>query len=133
LSFKTLGIYPETIILEGDSAGGNLIMTITILAILKGFRVPDGLIGAYPALTCSLSSFTPSLMLSLDDPILPASFLKICLECYVGEVDPDKDVLLSPNLVPNWVLQKFPPVKLLTAENDPLRDEQYKFVYRLRY
>ena len=32
----------------GDSAGGNLAAAITIMAITRGFRVPDGIILAYP-------------------------------------------------------------------------------------
>jgi len=43
-----LGITPKKIILVGDSAGGNLITALTIMAIQRGYRVPDGLILAYP-------------------------------------------------------------------------------------
>jgi hormone-sensitive lipase len=61
------GIKPEKIILVGDSAGGNLVAACTIFAINRGFRVPDGLILAYPALSLSKLRFTPSLLLSIDD------------------------------------------------------------------
>ena len=37
----------------GDSAGGNLILAIAIMAIERGFRVPDGLVLCYPALALS--------------------------------------------------------------------------------
>jgi len=62
-----LNIKPEKIILIGDSAGGNLVCALTIMAIKKGFRVPDGLILCYPALSLSKVRFTPSLLLSVDD------------------------------------------------------------------
>jgi hormone-sensitive lipase len=58
---------------------------ITIMAIERGFRVPDGLILCYPALNLSKNKFTPSLLLAVDDPILPYSFLKLCLSSYVGD------------------------------------------------
>ena len=43
-SFLQLGIMPEKIVLVGDSAGGNLVTAITMLAIQTGFRMPDQII-----------------------------------------------------------------------------------------
>lgn len=43
-SYIQLGIMPEKIVLVGDSAGGNLVCAITMLAIQKGFRRPDEII-----------------------------------------------------------------------------------------
>lgn len=80
-----LGIKPEKIILVGDSAGGNLVCAATLMAINRGYRVPDGLIMCYPALNLSKEIFTPSLLLAVDDPILPYPFLKMCLESYIGD------------------------------------------------
>lgn len=80
-----LGINPEKIILVGDSAGGNLVAAVTIMAIERNYRRPDGLILCYPALTLSKFRFTPSLLLAVDDPLLPYPFLKMCLNSYVGE------------------------------------------------
>ena len=80
-----LGIRPDKIILVGDSAGGNLAAALTVLAIERNYRIPDGIVLAYPALNLSKKKFTPSLLLSLDDPILPYPFLKMCLSSYVGD------------------------------------------------
>jgi len=44
----TLGIKPTKIILAGDSAGGNLALGVTLLAIKNNVKVPDGLMLAYP-------------------------------------------------------------------------------------
>jgi hypothetical protein len=64
---------------------------------LKGFRIPDGIMPAYPALNVWLKKFTPSLLLSFDDGILPFTFLEMCLDCYVSAgSDPTKDPMLSP-------------------------------------
>jgi hormone-sensitive lipase len=70
---------PKKVILVGDSAGGNLVAAITIMAIQRNYRVPDGIILAYPGLNLQKSDFSPSLLLSLDDPILPYPFLQMCL------------------------------------------------------
>lgn len=43
-------IVPKKVVLVGDSAGGNLVGALTLLAIKTGVRVPDGILMAYPAL-----------------------------------------------------------------------------------
>eukprot|EP00347_Sterkiella_histriomuscorum_P001768 403370757 len=135
-----LGIKPEKIILVGDSAGGNLVAACTIMAIQRNFRIPDGVIMCYPALSIDQFRFSPSLLLGIDDPILPYSFLKMCIESYVGDksqykdrssCDPGKSPLLSPILVDDLTLSKFPKTRIMVAANDPLRDESFKFTLRL--
>lgn len=80
-----LGIKPEKIVLVGDSSGGNLIAAVTIMAIERGLRKPDGLVLCYPALSLSKLRFVPSLLLATDDPLLPYPFLKMCLDSYIGD------------------------------------------------
>jgi hormone-sensitive lipase len=46
--FNNSGLPPTKIVLVGDSAGGNLVAALTILCILRNYRVPDGIILAYP-------------------------------------------------------------------------------------
>lgn len=125
------GIKPEKIIVTGDSAGGNLTCALVMLAIEKHFRVPDFILPAYPALNLSMRNFAPSLMLSIDDFILPSGFLMLCVDSYVGGCDAENDHFLSPGNCPENVLKRFPPTRIMTAGNDPLRDEQYRFVLKL--
>lgn len=80
-----LGLNTDKIILVGDSAGGNLIAAVTAMAIERNFRIPDSLILVYPALSLDKYRFTPSLLLGIDDPILPYPFLRMCIESYVGD------------------------------------------------
>lgn len=76
-------IEPTKIILVGDSAGGNLVAALTNLLIEMKLRVPDGICMVYPALNLNYRNYTPSLLTSLNDMILPHTFLKICLKAYL--------------------------------------------------
>jgi len=107
------------------------------MAIQRNYRIPDGLILAYPALNLSKLDFTPSSLLSLDDPILPYPFLKMCIDSYAGShkdsplCHPSKQPLLSPYCAPEEVLKKFPKTRIMVATNDPIRDESFRFTYKL--
>eukprot|EP00826_Nyctotherus_ovalis_P003372 TRINITY_DN10688_c0_g1_i7.p2 TRINITY_DN10688_c0_g1~~TRINITY_DN10688_c0_g1_i7.p2 ORF type:complete len:406 (-),score=106.63 TRINITY_DN10688_c0_g1_i7:98-1315(-) len=129
---KEFKIDLETVLIAGDSAGGNLAMAVSLLAVRYNFRVPDGILLGYPALSLSMTSFTPSLLEAFDDFILHYSVLTLCLNSYVPpEGDPTKDPFLSPSLIPDEDLKKFPPVRILAAGRDPLRDESYRLINRL--
>jgi hormone-sensitive lipase len=82
-------IDPPRIIIVGDSAGGNLVAALTTLLIKLNLRKPDGICLVYPALNLNYHSYTPSLLTSLNDLILPHTFLKVCLKAYLKDgVDP---------------------------------------------
>lgn len=80
-----LGSTGERICLAGDSAGGNLCITVSLRAAAYGVRVPDGIMVAYPVTTLQ-SSASPSRLLSLIDPLLPLSVLSKCVSAYSGKV-----------------------------------------------
>lgn len=50
------------------------------------------------ALNLARNSFNPSLLLALDDPILPYPFLKLCLDSYIGTSGEYLNPLVSPLL-----------------------------------
>ncbi|XP_037372586.1 hormone-sensitive lipase [Talpa occidentalis] len=78
-----LGSTGERICLAGDSAGGNLCLTVSLRAAAYGVRMPDGVMAAYPA-TMLQSTASPSRLLSLMDPLLPLSVLSRCVSAYAG-------------------------------------------------
>jgi hormone-sensitive lipase len=80
---QVFDIEPTKIILVGDSAGGNLVAALTSLLIQLKMRKPDGICLVYPALNLNYHSYTPSLLTSLNDLILPHTFLKVCLKAYL--------------------------------------------------
>jgi len=72
---RRLGFPIKEIVLAGDSAGGNLIASLTTLCIKKNYKRPLSLVMSYPATYVSNKRFVPSLLLSLDDILLPSRFL----------------------------------------------------------
>ncbi|XP_074543250.1 lipase, hormone-sensitive a isoform X1 [Halichoeres trimaculatus] len=78
-----LGSTAERVCLAGDSAGGNLCITVCMKAISSGIRVPDGIMAAYPA-TLLTTDASPSRLLTLIDPLLPLGVLAKCLNAYAG-------------------------------------------------
>lgn len=132
-----LGFEPDKIIVVGDSAGGNLALSLSIMAVQRKFRVPDGIILCYPALSLSKYRFTPSLLIAIDDQMLPYPFLKMCLESYIGDFlinpacDPELNPYISPVLASSETLSQLPAVRIMVAANDPLRDESFTLTYKL--
>ncbi|XP_066531136.1 lipase, hormone-sensitive a isoform X2 [Hoplias malabaricus] len=78
-----LGSTAERVCLAGDSAGGNLCITVSMKAMSHGVRIPDGIMAAYPA-TLLTTDASPSRLLTLIDPLLPLSVLYKCINAYTG-------------------------------------------------
>lgn len=78
-----LGSTAERVCLAGDSAGGNLCITVCMKALSCGVRVPDGVMVAYPA-TLLTTDASPSRLLTAIDPLLPLGVLAKCLNAYTG-------------------------------------------------
>ncbi|KAL2077262.1 hypothetical protein ACEWY4_026766 [Coilia grayii] len=76
-----LGESSERVCLAGDSAGGNLCITVSMRAMSNGVRVPDGIMAAYPAMLLTLD-VSPSRLLTLIDPMLPLGVLCKCINAY---------------------------------------------------
>jgi hypothetical protein len=89
-----------------------LITSLTSLLIRKGLKKPLALIMSYPAQYVSEKRFVPSLLLSLDDILLPIKFLKHVMAAYSGssdeQLDASKCELMSPLLTQDEVLKQFP-------------------------
>ncbi|XP_053345730.1 lipase, hormone-sensitive a [Clarias gariepinus] len=78
-----LGSTAERVCLAGDSAGGNLCITVSMKAISHGVRIPDGIMAAYPV-TLVIPAASPSRFLTVFDPVLPLSVLYKCINAYTG-------------------------------------------------
>ncbi|XP_060760864.1 lipase, hormone-sensitive a isoform X2 [Neoarius graeffei] len=78
-----LGSTAKRVCLAGDSAGGNLCITVSMKAISHGVRIPDGIMAAYPATLLTIDA-SPSRFLTLIDPVLPLNVLSKCIDAYTG-------------------------------------------------
>lgn len=123
--------------LTGDSAGGNLIISLTLMAIMRKFRVPDAILPVYPCTICSNETFYPSLLNAFDDTLLGYTLLFQIAKAYPPKDGPHKmigstDPYMSPGIcAPDWALAKFPPTRIMLAGVCPLKDDGLYFFNRL--
>ena len=113
----------EHVILVGDSAGGHLAMTVSMLAALRGFRIPDAILAHYPVFCIDDTRFFPSILMSVDDELLSSSFMEFALTCFTRKGGKtDSNPILSPVHAQSTLLKLLPQVKIMASEIDPLRD-----------
>lgn len=57
---------------------------------------------------------------SLDENLITPAFLNLCFEFYLNEdLDPEVDCYISPKMIPEIILEKFPPTRFHIARIDP--------------
>ena len=123
-----LGIDPKRISVGGDSAGGNLAAVVSLKS-----RDEDGpaialQVMVYPA--TDLSSFdTPSYQEFGENHYLTKSEMEWFRQHYLRSMEDARDPHASPLLASD--LSRLPPVLIITAECDPLRDEGEAYAKRL--
>lgn len=132
-ALETIGVQVGRIVLTGDSAGGNLVFTVTYKAYLDGLRPPDGLYAAYPAMNLARTTLSsPSRVMFFHDVLVPVHFLFLCLDCYMPEGLDPMHWLCSPLFAPEEVLRALPPhVFIASASYDPILDDATNYVRRL--
>ena len=122
---------PDDITLIGDSAGGNLVAAVSLLARDRGDFLPKRQILIYPAVynDYSENSPFPSVQENGSDYLLTAGKMQDYIALYARH-ESDK---LSPYFAPYLAedLSNQPDTLLLTAEFDPLRDEGEAYGHRL--
>ncbi|KRX06446.1 hypothetical protein PPERSA_05059 [Pseudocohnilembus persalinus] len=129
-------IKPEKIILTGESAGGNLAISICGLAIKYNTKIPTSLYPMYPVIDQNLDRYSTSLTNSLDDVVLNHNLLKLCQKAYLKEKnglkgDPIADPYISPNRLSDEILSKFPTTRILVGSEDPIIDDCIRFCQKL--
>ena len=95
------GFTPKNIVLVGDSAGGNLCLSLTNLIIERSFQLPTGIVVCYPCTRVSVQEFWPSLLMSIDDSMASQSFLNTCVMSYIPPGMHNSEIIkTSPYLNP---------------------------------
>ncbi|MDU2191777.1 MAG: alpha/beta hydrolase, partial [Klebsiella pneumoniae] len=115
---KLLGVDASRITLAGDSAGGHLALVTALRLKAKAAWHPAQLILIYPMLdpTASMASY----LSNGDDYVITRDTLLSGYEMYLASTPAN-----HPDASPLWRedFHGLPPVHILTAEFDPLRDE----------
>jgi len=128
-----LGSSSGKIVLAGDSAGANL-ATATCLELEPGVRqVVVGEVVIYPVTDHYESAF-PSYKEKARGYNLTSSMMRWFWDTYLantGTSPPDKQLQRATPLKAEN-LSSLPPTLLVTAENDPLRDEGIAYADKLR-
>ena len=76
---------------------------------------------------------SPNVFSAIDDPMLHTSLLKLCTKAYVGEgFNALKDPFISPVVASDELLEKLPPVRIITGSADPLQDSNWRLVSKLK-
>lgn len=121
-------IDPDRLVLAGDSAGGQLAATAALKEFETTEEKPAGLILFYPVVTLEPDS-RESWKRCGKGFNLDADLMEEFNAAYVPDPAQRKEPLVSPlNAAP----ESFPPVLLVTAEYDILRDQATDFAAGLR-
>ena len=82
----------------------------------------------YAALNMNILTFTPSLEHTMNDSMLSYTFLNLTFKYLLPkDTNAESNAYLNPILLPDWVLQKFPPSCHAICERDPMSDESFRF------
>lgn len=146
-----LGFDANSIIVTGESAGGNLAAALCVkvamqnikaealldegdvdsVELLPNSRMPDAIMLSCPALNLT-TELSHSRVIGTEDPVLPNALLSAISEAYLPEGTDSKDSLASPFFAEDQVLRRFPPTLLFASSKDPLLDDSVTFNERLR-
>ncbi len=119
---------PSKIVLIGDSAGGNLILTLTQRLILEKMEAPNRLITISPLVDATLTN--PDIVkLDFIDPVLSRKGVLSAKNMLLEEDTSLTDVLISPI---NGTLKNFPPIHMFSAEYDIFTPDQELFVAKAK-
>jgi acetyl esterase len=118
----------ETVIVMGDSAGGNLAAAVCLMARDQGHPLIAQQILIYPVLSGKLDQ--PSVAKNANAPILTEARMRYFVQCYARN---EADILqpyFSPLLAQD--LSHLPPALLITSEYDLLHDQAQEYVQGLQ-
>ena len=125
---SSLGGDPARIAVGGDSAGGNLSAVICLLERDKGGRQPDFQLLLYPGTDMTMSQ--PSIKENAEGYLTTKELIEWFIDHYVPDRADRLDVRASPLLAASHA--SLAPALVISAEFDPLRDEDAAYAEKLR-
>lgn len=123
-----LGTAPDQLAIGGGSAGGNLAAVACLMA--RDLNGPDfrAQVLAFPVTDGRMQQ--PSYSYEHPAPFLNSADMHFFIDCYAGNTADIQNPYFSPLLADD--LQNLPPALVITAENDPLRDEGRAYAQKLK-
>jgi acetyl esterase/lipase len=119
----------DRIAIAGNSVGGNMTAALTLMAKdRKGPKIAYQLL-LIPATDASVD--TASYHEFATGRFLPRAFMKYGWDLYAPDEKTRNNPYVSPLRASNEELRGLPPALVITAENDPLRDEGEAYARKL--
>jgi monoterpene epsilon-lactone hydrolase len=113
------------VVIAGDSAGGNLAITVTMAAIQAGLPAPAAVIAVSPWTDLTLSADSPTRLADID-PFAHLDDLPRMRDLYLAGADPTEP-LASPLFAD---LADLPPTLVVVGDTETLLDDSTRFVQR---
>jgi hormone-sensitive lipase len=103
---KHFGMDIDDVVIVGDSAGGELAVAVSLLAVLRNFKKPAGIVLPYPLCSSNINHFMPSSLLTIDDQLLQSNVMVYVATAFTKNGgDPTKNCILSPIYTPRFLLK----------------------------
>ncbi len=122
----------ENYYLLGDSSGGNYVVAICYWLIESQLKQPKSISLCYPVIHLRRFQFSPSILICLDDLLMSYGIKDIMVQMYLDDFDlANQDPYVSPLMIDDRVLNKFPKTFVYCGTWDPLYDDNVRFVCKL--
>src|SRR5471030_32439 len=125
-----LGADGGRIAVAGNSVGGNMAAALTLMAKDRNGPKIRYQVLLIPATDASVD--TASYLAFATEHFLTRSFMKYGWDLYAPDAATRNNIYVSPLRATNQQLSGLPPALVITAENDPLRDEGEAYALRLK-
>jgi len=125
-----IGADGSRITIAGNSVGGNMTAALTLMAKDRNGPKIRYQVLLIPATDASVD--TASYKAFATDHFLARSFMKYGWDLYAPDATTRNNVYVSPLRATSQQLSGLPPALVITAENDPLRDEGEAYALRLK-
>jgi acetyl esterase len=119
----------KPMVIAGDSAGGNLAAVTSLRALHSGAPLPALQVLIYPVVDCDLDRKSMH-EYGGTEFIINGPDMEWFWDQYLPDPAARRNPYASPLRAPS--LASLPPAYVVTAEHDPLRDEGFEYVERLR-
>jgi acetyl esterase len=127
---KSVGADSHSLVVAGDSAGGNLAAAVALMARDRGGPAIAYQLLIYPVTTTAAGNSFASYSDNAEGYLLTRAGMVWFWDHYLASPEDGKNPYASPLHAAD--LSGLPPAMVITAEFDPLRDEGLAYAKRLR-